>query len=91
VNSRWVLGPDFLLARIVLCGKADENLVMPTLRGALDDETIAGTLTYVRNSWGQTAPAVKVSTVAKARSETQKREEPFNEDELIELLKGLTP
>lgn len=88
VNSRWVLGPDHLLARIVLCGKEDEGKVMPTLKAVLDDETIAGTLTFIRNSWGHAVKAVKPETVAQARKETATREEPFHEEELVEMSGG---
>jgi mono/diheme cytochrome c family protein len=37
---------------------------MPAFRGILDDEEIADVLTYVRNSWGNAAPAVTADQVS---------------------------
>ena len=85
VYSRWVLADERILASIVLNGKADENLVMPTLKAALDDDAIANVLTYVRNSWGHAAGAVTPETVARVRTTTASREEPWNEIDLAEL------
>ena len=85
VYSRWVLDDERVLASIILNGKADENLVMPTLRTALDDEAIAGVLTYIRNSWGHTAGAVTPATVARMRELHAGREEPWNDSDLSDL------
>ena len=85
VNSRWALGWDQLAASIVLAGKEDEGKVMPSLRTVLDDEAIASVLTYVRRSWGHTAPAVTPATVANARAATASRTEPLHEPDLVEL------
>ncbi len=89
VNSRWVNDDDRVLARIVLNGKAQENMVMPTLKAALDDESISNILTYVRNSWGHAAGAVAVKTVAEARAATAKREEPWSDEDLAGLVQEL--
>ena len=64
---------------------------MPTLRAALDDEAIANVLTYVRNSWGHAAGAVTPALVAEARTATAKREEPWNDADLAELVQQLGP
>jgi len=69
----------------VLNGKSQENLVMPTLKAALDDEAIANVLTFVRNSWGHAAGAVTPETVARVRTMTASREEPWNDADLAEL------
>jgi nitrite reductase (NO-forming) len=75
-------GSDFLMAdheraiRIVLQGQTGEltvngkkyNGTMVPLNNLSDDE-IANVLTYVKNSWGNTAPAVKSDTVRRIRSE----------------------
>ena len=66
INSRWLLGDDRVLARLVLCGKAEGNLIMPPMK-ILDDEAIAGVLTFVRRSWGHEAAAVKPAVVTEAR------------------------
>jgi glucose/arabinose dehydrogenase/mono/diheme cytochrome c family protein len=79
--SRYVLGADRALIRIVLNGKENEGRAMPPLR-SLDDEAIAGVLTYIRQSWGHNAPPVSPVTVAEVRSETAGREEPWTDEEL---------
>lgn len=89
VNSRWLLGDERITARIVLVGKARDNLTMPGLRAVLDDEAIASVLTFARNSWGHTAGAVSPAVVAEARAATLQREDPFGEDGLVSLEKSL--
>jgi glucose/arabinose dehydrogenase/mono/diheme cytochrome c family protein len=89
--SRWVLGDARVLARIVLCGKVQENLTMPPWKAALNDEAIAGVLTYIRRSWGQDADPVPIATVTEARAETAKREEPWSDADLQELVQSLGP
>ena len=79
--SKYVLGNERQLARIVLNGKEKEGLAMPPLR-ALDDETIAGALTYVRQSWGHNAPPVSPATIAAVRKAVGDREAPWSEEEL---------
>ena len=85
VYSRWVLDDERIGASIVLNGKAQENLVMPTLKAVLDDEAIANVLTFVRNSWGHAASAVTPEAVARVRAMTASREEPWNDADLTEL------
>ena len=62
-----------------------DNLVMPTLKAALDDEAIANVLTFVRNSWGHAAGVVTTETVARVRVTSATREEPWNDADLAEL------
>lgn len=85
VNSRWAVGDERITARIVLVGKAQENLIMPGLRAVLDDNAISAVLTYVRNSWGHTAGPISPAVVAAARKATAAREEPWSEPELEQL------
>ena len=82
--SRYVLGAERALARIVLCGKEREGRVMPPLR-ALDDESIAGVLTFLRQSWGHNAPPVAPSLIAEVRREIAGREEPWTDEELAKF------
>ncbi|MBL9189599.1 MAG: c-type cytochrome [Opitutaceae bacterium] len=89
VFSRWVLGDERILASIVLAGKSQDNLVMPGLRAALDDEAIASVLTYIRNSWEHTAGAVTPASVARMRTMTAGREQPWNEDDLAEFARQM--
>jgi glucose/arabinose dehydrogenase/mono/diheme cytochrome c family protein len=89
--SRWVLGDPRVLARIVLCGKITENLSMPPWKAALNDEAIAGVLTFIRRSWGQDADPVTVATVAEARADTAKRDTPWSDADLEEFVQSLEP
>jgi mono/diheme cytochrome c family protein len=82
--SRYVLGSERALVRIVLCGKEKEGRIMPPLR-ALDDESIAGALTFLRQSWGHNAPPVSPAVVAEVRKEISGREEPWTDDELAKF------
>lgn len=91
-GSDWVAGSPERLVRVVLHGLYGPvtvngqawNLAMPGLGGApgLDDEKIAGVLTYVRRAWGNTAEPVAPALVATVRNETGARTLPWTEDEL---------
>jgi mono/diheme cytochrome c family protein/glucose/arabinose dehydrogenase len=80
-GSEWVDGPADRLIRIVLHGLygpiqvdgQEWNLHMPGLGGALDDEEIAGVLTYVRRAWGNSAAAVRPGEVTTTRIQTASR------------------
>lgn len=84
VTSSWVAGAPDALVRIVLHGKASEGLVMPPLQ-SLDDESIAGALTFVRHSWGHGFSAVGLKSVADIRQATTGRAEPWSDKELKAL------
>ena len=94
-GSEWVTGSEERLARIVLGGMMgpvkvageEWNLVMPPHRHhpSLNDERIAGILTYVRRAWGNAAEPVKPSTVSRIRKETENRALPWSAKELLEL------
>jgi len=83
-GSSWVNGSPQALVRIVLNGKVDQ-LAMPGLGPALDDETLAAILTYVRKSWGNDAGPITPDTVQSIRSLVAKRDEPWSEEELQPL------
>jgi mono/diheme cytochrome c family protein len=86
--SHYVLGPERILARIVLCGKESDGLVMPSLR-TLDDESLAAALTYVRQSWGHNAPPVAPAVLTAVRREIAGREEPWTDEELEKLARTM--
>lgn len=86
VGSPWVLGPPLRAARIVLDGKEGVELLMPPHRSALDDQQVAAILTYVRNAWGNQAPAVSPSQIQDVREETAARGRPWTEEELRIML-----
>ena len=75
-NSQVVQQTDpTTLIRVVITGtraaatlSAPTGPAMPALGWRLSDEQVASVLTYVRNAWGNTAPAVGVGDVAKVRS-----------------------
>lgn len=83
--SKYVLGGEGALTRIVLNGKEKEGLVMPPLRGALDDVSVAAVLTYIRQSWGHDTPPVSPESVAKVRAVVGNREEPWSDEELLTI------
>lgn len=63
------------LARVVLAGSkgaatqaAPTGPGMPSFAWKLKDAEVADLLTYIRNNWGNTAPAVSAGTVKKIRS-----------------------
>jgi mono/diheme cytochrome c family protein len=89
VHSSRVLGDPRILARIVLNGKTQENLVMPPWKEVLDDESLAGILTFIRRSWGHEAGPVAPDVVREARAATADRHEPFSEADLLELAESL--
>ena len=91
VNSRWVQDDPRILARIVLNGFGQENLVMPPWKQVLNDEAIASVLTFIRKSWGHDADSVSPAIVAEARRETATRELPLSDYDLETLVLTLPP
>ena len=49
----------------------------------INDEELAAVLTYVRNSWGNKAPAVQPETVKKVRAATKSRTIFWKPEELL--------
>ncbi|TPI15308.1 c-type cytochrome [Mesorhizobium sp. B4-1-3] len=75
-NSIIAQGNTETLARLVLAGSqavhtqhARTTPAMPSLAWRLNDQEVADVLTYVRNSWGNAAPAVSSGEVAAVRKE----------------------
>ncbi len=89
VRSPVALGDPRVLARVVLNGKVRENLVMPPWKAALDDDSLAAVLTYIRRAWGHEADPVTPAVVAEARAATADRNEPFTEVDLQALVRSL--
>ncbi len=54
-------------SRSVATDKAPTGAAMPEFGWLLRDDEVAAVLTYIRNSWGNAAPAVTASEVGKAR------------------------
>ena len=71
VGSETLLGepdrPILVVLKGILKESADYMGAMAPL-GALPDDQIAAVLTYVRNSWGNSAPPISIEEVAAARA-----------------------
>lgn len=70
VNAAW---PDTLVRTVLLGSEGPRTASNPTGAGMprfdwrLSDDDVAAVLTYMRNSWGNAAPAVGENTVREAR------------------------
>lgn len=71
-GSELLLGDVDAALLIILKGIAKEGMdymgMMASLGAGLDDEKMAAVLTYTRNSWGNSAPAITVEEAAVARA-----------------------
>lgn len=81
VGSRWAVGGADALVRIVVNGKTSGSSTMPPLN-ALDDETIASILTYIRRSWGHASYPISPDQVRYIRGQIAERQEPWTDAEL---------
>jgi mono/diheme cytochrome c family protein len=87
VNSKWVLGNDRALIRILLHGKQGEGEAMPAFGAELDDTEIASVLTYVRRQWGNQAQPIESATVHALRLAAAERKKAWTEEELVNFLR----
>jgi len=80
-KSDWANGSEELIIRILLHGLtgpikvagADFNSTMPTIGPGgynFSDEKIAAVLTYIRQEWGNNAPAITTEKVTEIRTKT---------------------
>lgn len=92
-GSEWAQGDEQRIIRIVIAGlqgpihveNKDFNNAMAALGSTLRDEQIADVLTYVRQEWGNKAPAVEAETVSKVRAEIAGHGQPFTSEELLKV------
>jgi len=95
-GSEWVTGDEERLIKLTLKGlwgpitvkgiTYDPTTGVPPMTGfgpLLNDKEIAGVLTYVRNSFGNQAGAVKPETVAKVRESTKAKIDFYMADDLL--------
>jgi mono/diheme cytochrome c family protein/glucose/arabinose dehydrogenase len=95
-GSEWVDGDVERLTKLVLKGlwgpitvkgvTYDPATGVPPMMGfgpLLDDRELAGVLTYIRNAFGNQAPAVKPETVAKIRAATRAKTDFYTAEELL--------
>ncbi len=86
VESEWVVGSPERLAAILLLGINGEIEVkgqtyrgqMPAFGSRLSQSEIAALATYIRSSWGNSAPPVEAELVEQVQNELGEREEPWN-------------
>ena len=71
-------------ARSVGTDPAPTAPAMPAFSWVLNDDQVAAVVTYIRNAWGNAAPAVSESEVGKARRDTGRAHR-------LNKLPGLTP
>jgi glucose/arabinose dehydrogenase/mono/diheme cytochrome c family protein len=95
LDSEWLDFSDDRLVRLVLYGirgpitvagepfNQSGALEMPGMYQALDDQKIAGILTFVRREWREKAAAVETETVTRIRAATVGRTDQWTEKELL--------
>jgi mono/diheme cytochrome c family protein len=84
-GSEWVTGSEERMLRIVIGGLTGEvevqgelfSGVMPGWGPTLSNAEIAAVATYVRSQWGNAAPPVDTTTVARVRAATASRTTPW--------------
>jgi len=96
IGSDWVLGDEKRLALLLLHGiegpievvgkMYDVPEILPVMpsHSTMDDGAITAIMTYIRNEWGNSAPAVGRRTVGQTRHLTQGRVVPWTSKELNE-------
>jgi mono/diheme cytochrome c family protein len=92
-GAEFVLGPPERLIRIPLHGLVGPlevrgqvwNLAMPAMGAALSSEDLAAALSYIRQAWGNKAPAITAAEVDAVRAATAGRSQPWTAAELKAL------
>jgi mono/diheme cytochrome c family protein len=92
-GANWVTGSEERLVKLVLKGlygpievsgkKYPGQVPMTPFEGMLNDEEIAAVLTYVRNSFGNKAPAVSAQKVKELRAAVRSKKGFYTPEELL--------
>ncbi len=92
-GTKWVQGSDERLIKLALKGLlgpievAGKNypgqVPMTPFGGLLKDDEIAAVLTYVRNSFGNQAPAILPEKVKQVRAATERKQDFYSPDQLL--------
>jgi mono/diheme cytochrome c family protein len=92
-GTEWVLGNEDRLIKLVLNGlqgpievqgkKYPGQVPMTPFGGMLKDDEVAAVLTYVRNSFGNKAPAVTAAKVKEVREATKDKTGFYSPEELL--------
>ncbi len=86
LDSPYVKNADpNAIIRVLLSGKEGSIGLMPPVGGTYSDDQIAAVLTFVRRSWGNTAPPVDPLSVLEVRGLTKTRNKPWTDDELKQV------
>ena len=86
VDSPYVKSVDpNAIIRVLLSGKEGTIGLMPPVGATYSDDQIAAVLTFVRRSWGNTAPPVDSMSVLEVRGLTKARNKPWTDDELKQV------
>ncbi|MEO8470543.1 MAG: c-type cytochrome [Chryseolinea sp.] len=97
-GSDWVTGNEKRLALLILHGlegpvdvvgkRYDAPEILPVMpsHSTMDDGAMTAVMTYIRNEWGNHAPAVGGRVVPKTRHTTQGRVLPWTPTELNEFI-----
>lgn len=93
LKGNWVVGNEERLIKIVLKGlqgpievegqKYGGHVPMTPFEGLLKDDEVAAVLTYVRNSFGNKAPAIAPEKVKNVRAAVKDKKDFFNPAELL--------
>jgi len=93
-GTKWVLASEDRLIKIVLDGlygpitvlgkQYPGQVPMTPNRDLLNDEELAGVLTYVRNAFGNKATVVTPEKVKKIRDATENKKGFYTPEELLE-------
>ncbi|TCK80604.1 PVC-type heme-binding CxxCH protein [Albibacterium bauzanense] len=94
-GSQWALGNEDRLIKLTLKGlqgpievlgkKYPGQVPMTPFGGMLNDEEIASVLTYVRNSFGNKAPAISPAKVKAVRASIENKTGFYSPEELLSL------
>jgi len=95
-RTEWVTGDEIRLIKLTLKGlwgeievrgkKYDPAKGVPPMmpfEGLLNDEEVAAVLTYIRNDFGNSAPAVKPETVRQVREATRGKRDFYTVEDLL--------
>ena len=86
IDSPYVKNADpNAIIRVLLSGKEGTIGLMPPVGATYTDDQIASVLTFVRRSWGNTAPPVDSLSVLEVRGLTKARNKPWTDDELKQV------
>ncbi len=97
IGSAWVNGSEERLVKLALHGLWGKLTVhgktydpsrgvppMTAFKNLLNDEEVAAVLTFVRNSWGNSASSISAETVTRVRAATTERTVFWKPEELLD-------